>query len=252
MKNNREENLVLVIDDDEMNLQIARMILEKKLPCKVLTATSAKQGISILRSQKVCVLLLDILMPDVDGIKTLKMIRAEEKLKNIPVIILTATMERETIMQVAALGVKDYIRKPFMPAELVERVSKKLEETAASVGKILLVDENRYSLKKMMDIIEEVSPHEVWPAVSAADAVDVLRDMKINLVIASASIKFIDGFRLMDFMARDEKCSKIPCVITTAEEILDVLSKINLSASDASFELDGLGNSAVVRAGTSV
>lgn len=249
MKNNREENLVLVIDDDEMNLQIARMILEKKLPCKVLTAASAKQGMSILRSQKIRVLLLDILMPDVDGIEALKMIRAEEALKNIPVIILTASMERETIMQVAALGVTDYIRKPFMPAELIERVSKKLEESAAAIQKILLIDENRYTLKKMLDAIEENSDCKVDIVLSVEEAIDILRSGKITSVIASANMKFISGFKLFNFMTGDEKCSKIPLVLTTPEEITDVLGKITTANAG---ELNGLENSVVVIARTNI
>lgn len=247
MSSKREENVILVIDDDEMNLQIARMILEKKLPCKVLTAASGKQGVAILRSQKVRVVLLDILMPDVDGIETLKIIRADEKLKNIPVMILTASMERETIKQVVNLGVTDYIRKPFMPADLVERVSKKLEETAAAVGKVLLVEENRYALKKMLDAVEENFDYKVDIVLSAEEAIGVLRNSKINLVVVGANIKFISGFKILNFMASDEKCSKIPLVLTTPEEILDALRKFNLGEISVGDDF-GLENSVMARA----
>lgn len=246
MKNNREENLILVIDDDEMNLQIAQMILEKKLPCKVLTAASGNRGLSILRSQKVRVVLLDILMPGVDGIETLKQIRADDNLKNTPVMILTASMDRETIRQAVALGVTDYVRKPFMPADLIARVSKKLAEISTSPGKILIFDENRYTLTKLLDTLEEVSPYKIDIVLSVAEAINLLRSTKINLIVTSSDVKFINGFKLMDFMSKDEKFSKIPIIITTPIEFLDVLSKINLAEPSQIAEIDGLENSAIV------
>lgn len=245
MKNNREENLILVIDDDEMNLQIARMILEKKLPCKVLTAASSDWGLSIMRGQKVRLVLLDILMPDVDGIETLKQIRADEKLKNIPVMILTASMDRETIRQAVALGVTDYIRKPFMPADLIDRVSRKLAETSPVAGKILLFDENRYTLTKMLDAVESISPYQIDIVLSADEAIEILNTTKVNLIIAGADMKFISGFKLLDFMTRDEKFSKIPFLITTPDEILDAFSKINLTEPNKISGLEDLENSAL-------
>ena len=62
---------ILVIDDDEMNLQIAKMILEKKLPCKVIGVDNGFDGLEILRTQRVNLVLLDILMPVYDGIEIL-------------------------------------------------------------------------------------------------------------------------------------------------------------------------------------
>ena len=65
------EKVILVIDDDEMNLQIAKMILEKKLPCKVIGVDNGFDGLEILRTQRVNLVLLDILMPVYDGIEIL-------------------------------------------------------------------------------------------------------------------------------------------------------------------------------------
>ena len=58
------KKVILVIDDDEMNLQIAKMVLERKLPCKVIGATNGVEGIEILKTKRVNLVLLDVLMPD--------------------------------------------------------------------------------------------------------------------------------------------------------------------------------------------
>ena len=104
---------ILVIDDDEMNLNIAKMILERKLPCKVLTVNNGHDGIEILRRENVNLVLLDVMMPDFDGMETLAEIRADEKIKNVPVIMLTAAVEKDVVQKAFGLGVRNYIKKPL-------------------------------------------------------------------------------------------------------------------------------------------
>lgn len=121
-----EDKIVLVVDDDEMNLQVAKMILERKIKCRVLTVSGGKEAIEILRRQDVSLILLDIMMPNYDGIETLQEIRADKFLSNLPVMMLTASSDADNIKKTAALGVRDYVKKPFMPAELIKRVTEKL------------------------------------------------------------------------------------------------------------------------------
>ena len=121
-----EDKIVLVVDDDEMNLQVAKMILERKVKCRVLTVSGGKEAIEILRRQDVSLILLDIMMPNYDGIETLQEIRADKFLSNLPVMMLTASSDADNIKKTAALGVRDYVKKPFMPAELIKRVTEKL------------------------------------------------------------------------------------------------------------------------------
>ena len=91
------EKIILIIDDDEMNLQIARMILEKKLSCKVIAVDNGAEGIDILRNNKVRLVLLDILMPDFDGIETLQEIRSDEKICDVPIMMLTASADLDNV-----------------------------------------------------------------------------------------------------------------------------------------------------------
>ena len=115
---------IMVVDDDEMNLKMAEFVLKKEMDVEITTATGGYQCIEIL--QQDCnydLILLDIQMPRMDGIKTLEMIRKREDWKNLPVIFLTASADKETVIKAGKLGVEGYIKKPFMPKDLVERVS---------------------------------------------------------------------------------------------------------------------------------
>ena len=115
---------VLIIDDDEINRQMAEMILKKNFDYRILTAESGMRGYELMQNQTVHLVLLDVSMPVWDGLKTLQFIRSNEKLKNTPVIMLTAAADRETVVKASSYGVKDYLRKPFLPDELTARVAK--------------------------------------------------------------------------------------------------------------------------------
>ena len=118
---------ILVVDDDDMNLRMAEFILKKDMKeIEVLLADTGMKAIDILQREKVDLVLLDFQMPVMNGLKTLELIRKREDLKDIPVIFLTASSDRDTVVKAGLMGVADYIKKPFMPKDLVERVDKAL------------------------------------------------------------------------------------------------------------------------------
>ena len=120
------ESVILLIDDDAMNLKVAKVILERKLPCKVICTDNGIVGLDILRKQHVDLVLLDILMPYFDGLETLEEIRADAKIAGVPVMMLTASGDFENVKRALKLDVKDYIMKPLLPDDLIQRVKAKL------------------------------------------------------------------------------------------------------------------------------
>lgn len=115
---------VLMVDDDEINRQMAEMILTKKLPYKIITAESGMRCIELMHQYNVNLVLLDVDMPVWDGFKTLSAIRADKKLKDTPVIMLTAAADLGSVVKANEYGIQDYIKKPFLPDELADRVAK--------------------------------------------------------------------------------------------------------------------------------
>ena len=219
---------ILVIDDDEMNLKVAKMFLERKLPCEVLCAAGGHEGLEILRNRRVDLVLLDILMPEFDGIETLREIRDDERIKNVSVMMLTASGDVENIQKVGTLGVKDYIIKPFVPADLIKRVEKIFEEINSA--DILLIGDDESELLNMKKIIDKNFPYDVRTAATFDEAAELLRDMNFKLIVASANMKFVDGFNIMKFLSADKKFSAIPFALATSDEILEVVDKINVPA----------------------
>jgi len=114
---------ILIIDDDSRNIFALTAVLKaKKYTC--LSATSAQQGFEILENdQNVAVVLMDMMMPDMDGYEAMKKMKSHELLKDIPVIAVTAQAmvgDRERCLQAGAVG---YISKPVNVDELVEQLN---------------------------------------------------------------------------------------------------------------------------------
>ncbi len=120
---------ILVVDDDDMNLKMAEFILKKDMKgIEVLLADSGMKAIDTLQREKVDLVLLDFQMPMMNGLKTLEIIRKREDMKDIKVIFLTAASDRDTVVKAGMMGVADYIKKPFMPKDLIDRVSQALAQ----------------------------------------------------------------------------------------------------------------------------
>jgi len=112
---------ILVVDDDVMNLKMAEVIL-KQGGYAVYTVESGLDCLNFIRNNRPDLILLDIEMPIMNGIKTLEKIKSNEDYADIPVILLTAVANSETVVEVGKLGAVDYVKKPFMPQELLKRV----------------------------------------------------------------------------------------------------------------------------------
>jgi DNA-binding response OmpR family regulator len=109
---------VLIVDDEPRILQFLNMRL-KASGYEVLTAASGLEALEQLQAQKPDLLVLDVVMPGMDGFETLKQVRA---LSSVPVIILSAKEASADKVRVLELGADDYLAKPFSPDELVARI----------------------------------------------------------------------------------------------------------------------------------
>ncbi|MBZ0180578.1 MAG: response regulator [Melioribacteraceae bacterium] len=120
---------VLVVDDDpNINLFISRL-LKKKFNCEVESSLNGKEALEMLESEAgIDVVFLDVTMPVMDGIETLRIMKESETIKNIPVIMLTAVSERSVIDRVTELGVHSYLVKPLMYESSYNKIKEIFEE----------------------------------------------------------------------------------------------------------------------------
>ncbi len=118
---------ILIIDDDEDILEVAQLTFEAVSNWQVFTATSGSQGIVKAQAQQPDVILLDVMMPEMDGIATFNRLDSNPSTQNIPVILLTAKVQSIDKQKFATLKVAGTIAKPFDPMQLTNQVEEILK-----------------------------------------------------------------------------------------------------------------------------
>jgi CheY-like chemotaxis protein len=142
----------LVVDDSRVNrLLLSRALTE--IGVEPVEAENGLEALEIMASTPVDVVLLDLLMPELDGYGTLERLRADDALRHVPVIVITAVDELDSVVRCIELGATDYLPKPFEPAILRARV------TASLAGKRLRDLELEY-LEQVGHVIDAASAVE--------------------------------------------------------------------------------------------
>lgn len=121
------EKNILIVDDNSTNILLMTAILEEEGFQNVLSATSAIEAYGILEDKKVDIILMDIMMPEIDGLEATEAIRSNQKYNQIPIVMVTATDDDDTLKKSFDLGAVDFIRKPVNKVELIARLTTTLQ-----------------------------------------------------------------------------------------------------------------------------
>jgi two-component system alkaline phosphatase synthesis response regulator PhoP len=121
---------IMVVDDNPDIITIVRTILEGK-GYSVLSATSGPELLNMLKTQKPDLIILDIMMPEMDGLEVLSRLKGLTETATIPVILLTAKVQYEDVLGGYKLGADYYITKPFTSTQLVNGINLLLGEGKA-------------------------------------------------------------------------------------------------------------------------
>jgi CheY-like chemotaxis protein len=118
---------IMVVDDNPDIITIVRTILEGK-GFNVLSASSGAECLDTLKSQRPDLIVLDIMMPEMDGLEVLTRLKAMSEFSNVPVVLLTAKVQYEDVLGGYKLGADYYITKPFTSTQLINGINLLLGE----------------------------------------------------------------------------------------------------------------------------
>ncbi len=145
---------ILVVDDEKDLLDLIEYNLKKE-GFQVLKAENGEEGIKVAKEHKPDLVLLDIMMPKMDGLEAVEIMRMDDALKKIPIIFLTARSDEKTEVEGLDKGGDDFITKPISTTKLVSRIKavmRRFDENQESVNKLevhdLEIDKDRYLVKK--------------------------------------------------------------------------------------------------------
>ena len=159
---NKEAGRILVVDDQELNRNVCFENLEELEGYKVYLSENGQEALDFLEEEQVDLILLDIMMPVLDGHQTLIKIKKNPKTTDIPVLMLTAKASSDSIVQCFKEGASDYLTKPFNIDELVARVYTlvKLKQSQNEIIKYnekleCLVEERTKKIEKLLEEVKE-------------------------------------------------------------------------------------------------
>lgn len=190
---------ILVIDDDEAINELIKVNLELAY-YKVITAFDGNKGYALAKQERPDLIILDVMMPEVDGYTVAKRIRENESTKNIPIIMLTALNMLQNKVQGFNIGVDDYLVKPFEMEELSVRIKALLKRTnniPQSVAvKEVLVQGDITLIPETYSI--EINGKSVKVTPIEFDIVNLLMQNYGNMVTGAKILKEVWGYEADD------------------------------------------------------
>jgi adenylate cyclase len=166
-----EGGRILVVDDNEINRDVLsrRLVRQGYTP---LTAQNGREAIERLRAEPFDLVLLDILMPEMNGYEALAQLKADPVLRHIPVIMISALDEIESVVRCIEIGAEDYLPKPFDPVVLRARIGASLEKKRLRDREVLYLRQIEEEKKRSDDLLHVILPP------------DIVKELKANGFVA--------------------------------------------------------------------
>lgn len=236
LKTDTYQPKILIVDDVPANLKVLSDILRDE-GYKIRPVTSGSQALQIAEKVIPDVILLDIMMPDMDGIETCKLIKANPILADIPVIFISALSESENIVTALSIGGVDYITKPFKIEEVKARVAthikinlqrKQLEELINIRNKFVsvLAHDLRNSVQIFLGMSEIIS--DDLNAFSPDETKQILKDMNKSAKNINQTLE-----NLLEWSnLQSKKIAFNPVRLNIFELVEEVIKSLSLSISN--------------------
>ncbi len=237
------QSSILIVDDDPMN----RDMLSRRLAREDYTVATAEGGrvaLEMMAAERYDLILLDIMMPEMDGYEVLQRIKADERLRHTPVIMLTALSDRESVMRCLKAGADDYLVKPFNMGEAKTRLlrcleTKSFQDPPSSSGDeppkeiaVLVVDDEELNRDLLARRVKQAG-YAPSCAQDGETALKLLAAKDFDLVLLDIMMPGVDGYEVLSQMKWDERLREIPVIMISALNDSDSMARcFELGADD--------------------
>jgi len=205
---------VLVVDDDPATLDLTRRFLSRE-GFEVVTAADGAQALELARKLRPAAITLDVLMPGMDGWAVLKALKTSPETRDIPVIMVTITDDRELGL---TLGASEYLTKPVDRERLLGLLKTFLG--AGAPGRVLVVEDDAATRELIRRMLEK----EAWTVDEAENgrvALERVAAAAPDLILLDLMMPEMDGFDFLEAIRAREAAARIPVVVVTAKELTD-------------------------------
>jgi hypothetical protein len=206
------DSTVLVIDDDATAREALQKILNHR-GFRVETAASGDEGLRLARRLHPMVIILDAVMPGMDGRAVLAALKAEPELTDIPVVLFTGMADDRK--EVFRLGASDYVMKPVDP----DRLTAILGRYCGSADRRALVVDDDADLRRHLRDLLEKEGWEVDVAADGREALARLAKQRPGVILLDLVMPGMDGFGFLAALQQQEEVRSVPIVVLTAKDL---------------------------------
>jgi hypothetical protein len=203
---------ILIIDDDGGGAGVMSRILAKE-GYRAVPATNGEDGLRLAREIKPALILLDVLMPHVDGWTVLARLKADAQLADIPVVMISVTPDRRFGV---TLGAADYLVKPIEQSRLLQTLRKHIGEHGEH--SVLVIDDD----KTTRDMLRRVLEREAWSVVEATNGREGLAQLDRHrpaAILLDLMMPQMDGFTFLDSLRQRGEETPVPIIVLSAKEL---------------------------------
>jgi class 3 adenylate cyclase len=152
---------ILIVDDNEDNRYTLQLLLETEGHERIVSATGGKDALTLLEKGKFNLVLLDMMMPDLNGDEVLKIIKGKADTRDIPVVMISADSDTEKVSKCIELGADDYLPKPFNPMILRARVGAALRQSSLRALQSEYMAKMEQAKKDTESLLKNMLPPEI-------------------------------------------------------------------------------------------
>ena len=206
------EATVLIIDDERASRESLSAALIRE-GYRVLSAPGGREGLRLARQEKPDAIILDVIMPEIDGWTVLRWLKSDPELSTIPVILVTVLGDQDMGL---ALGAAEHLTKPIDPQELLEVLER--VRHADDRTDVLVVDDDETT----RDMLRRTLTREGWSvreAVNGAQGLAEAAGKRPSVILLDLMMPEIDGFEVLSKLRQDPDLRDIPVIVVTAKEL---------------------------------
>lgn len=246
---------ILVVDDIEPNIKLLTAKLLKEY-YTVLTANSGKEALAILKKEKIDIILLDVMMPEMDGFEVCKTIKTDPETTHIPVVMVTALSDIDDRVKGLEAGADEFLTKPindtalFVRLKSLSRMKSLIDElklrnsTNALLGvtniemhdtftdkKILLIHDDVVQAKNIKQMLLKITQNV--KVISNSDALDIINEYTTDLVIISSTLENDDPLKISVILRGKAEINGVVIILQIDEDGMPLVVKgIELGIND--------------------
>ncbi|GEM_PF-505482 len=212
------QKTILLVDDEQDILNLHKIYLEDE-GYHVIWALTGYQALQQAREAKPDLILLDIKLPDMDGIQVLKALKEDTQTKDIPVMIVSILQDKES--QTRQMGVVDYLNKPVDKKQLLSKVSETLGVRGGKKRGTILIADDEPNVVELIKITLSEEGYNTKVAIDGEEALAKAKELKPALILLDVMMPKLDGYEVLKQLKADPDLfiQRIPVIIISARKM---------------------------------